>query len=302
MRSKIKTYNTENFRNEYIVDNSKLNLLFNKSLKDFFAIKLEDVIPDAKLPILPSRENCHSIIFVTEGSYKTKIGFQEYEIKPSQALIIQAGAVFSVEHINKSLKGFTCHFHPNTLIGKFGNRSLISEFEFLNAGSHPIIDIKESSKSAILNIFKRLATEFKNDTNPNIIHTYLYTLLTELKILVGESNSVKPGASYQITTQFRTLVHLKVKENLKVADFARIMNISPNHLNKSVKSITAKSASEIIDEIKLIEIKYLLYQSTLSVSEISYEMGYLDPSYFTRFFKKRENLSPTEFRELIEKS
>nr|WP_247656586.1 helix-turn-helix domain-containing protein [Maribacter sp. MMG018] len=80
------------------------------------------------------------------------------------------------------------------------------------------------------------------------------------------------------------------------------MNISPNHLNKSIKISTLKSASEILDEIKLIEIKYLLYQSTLSISEISYEMGYLDPSYFARFFKKRENVSPTKFRELIEKS
>jgi len=162
MRFEIKTYSTENFRKEYIVDNSKLNLLFNKSLKDFFSFKLEDIIPDTKLPILPSRENCHSIIFVTEGSYKTKIGFQEYEIKPSQALIIQASAVFSVEHINKSLKGFTCHFHPNTLIGKFGNRSLISEFEFLNIGNHPIIDIKESSRSAILNIFLKSANSYSS--------------------------------------------------------------------------------------------------------------------------------------------
>nr|WP_252732479.1 helix-turn-helix transcriptional regulator [Cellulophaga baltica] len=80
------------------------------------------------------------------------------------------------------------------------------------------------------------------------------------------------------------------------------MNISPNHLNKSVRVNTSKSATEIIDEIKLIEIKYLLYQSNLSISEISYEMGYLDVSYFTRFFKKREGVSPKEFRGLIEKS
>ena len=53
---------------------------------------------------------------------------------------------------------------------------------------------------------------------------------------------------------------------------------------------------------KLIEIKYLLYQSNLSIREISYEMGYADPSYFTRFFKKREGVSPVKFRQLIEMS
>jgi AraC-like DNA-binding protein len=254
-------------------------------------------------PILPSREESHTLIFVIEGSYVTKIGFKEYKIKPNQILIIQAGTVFSVAQI-KNINGFICHFHPNTLIGKFGNRELISEFEFLNTGKFPIIDVKENYKSELLNIFERLVLEFKSDVKPNlnIIHSYLYTLLSELKILFGQNQLVSKNASYQITSQFRMLAHEKVQENLKVTDFAKIMNVSPNHLNKSVKSITYKSASEIISEIKLIEIKLLIYQSGLSISEISYEMGYLDPSYFTRFLKKREHISPTGFRKLIDKS
>lgn len=304
MKSKIKTYNSEGFRKEYFNGTPKLNELFKKSIEDFFCLRIEDLISGVLKPILPSREESHTLIFVTEGSYKTRIGFKEYKIQTNQVLIIQAGTVFSVEKIMDNVKGFTCHFHPNTLIGKFGNRSLVSEFEFLNIGNYPIVDVKDSSKSALLNIFVRLVAEFESDyqSNPNIIHSYLYTLLTELKILFGHNYSTKQNASYQITSQLRTLAHERVKENLKVADFARIMNISPNHLNKSVKTITAKSASKIIDAIKLIEIKYLLYQSGLSISEISYEMGYLDPSYFTRFFKKREKISPTKFRELIEKS
>lgn len=302
MKPKIKTYNSEGFRKEFFNDSPKLNELFKKSIVDFFCLRIEDLISGVLKPILPSREESHTLIFVTEGSYVTKIGFKEYEIKPNQILIIQAGTVFSVEQI-KNVNGFICHFHPNTLIGKFGNRELISEFEFLNTGNFPIIDVKENYKSVLLNIFERLVLEFRSDIKPNlnIIHSYLYTLLSELKILFGQNQLVSKNASYQISSHFRMLAHERVKENLKVTDFAKIMNVSPNHLNKSVKFITSKSASEIISEIKLIEIKFLLYQSSLSISEISYEMGYLDPSYFTRFFKKRENISPTGFRKLIEK-
>lgn len=267
-------------------------------------MRIEDLIERVLKPILPSREESHTLIFVTKGSYKTKIGFKEYTIMPNNIVVLQAGAVFSTEQISKNVEGFTCHFHPNVLIGKFGNRSLISDFEFLNTGSHPIIEVTNNAKLAVLNLFKRLNFEFKSDLtpNPNIVHSYLYALLTELKVLDGQNSLVSQSAAYQITLQFRKLVHEKVKENLKVVDFAKIMNVSSNHLNKSVKSITSKSASEIIDETKLIEIKYLLYQSSLSISEISYKMGYLDSSYFTRFFTKRENISPTKFRELIEKS
>ncbi|MEP0212825.1 MAG: AraC family transcriptional regulator [Cellulophaga sp.] len=302
--SKIKTYNSEDFRKEYFNKSPKLDKLFKKSVEDFFCLKIEDLTKKVLKPITPSREESHTIIFVTKGSFKTKIGFKEYIITPNNIVILQAGAVFSTEQVSKNVKGFTCHFHPNILIGKFGNRSLVSDFEFLNNGNYPIININKQSRSEIINILERLVTEFKSNTKPNsdIIHSYIYTLLTELKILYGLSNFQPQNASFQITSRFRMLANQKVKENLKVADFARMMNISPNHLNKSVKVSTLKSASEILEEIKLIEVKYLLYQSTLSISEISYEMGYLDPSYFTRFFKKREKISPTEFRKMIEKS
>ncbi len=304
MKSKIKTYNSEDFRNEYFNASPELEKLFKKSIEDFFCLQIEDVSERVLKPILPSREESHTLIFVTEGSYKTKIGFQEYTVKPDQIVVIQAGAVFSTEEISTGVKGFACHFHPDILIGKFGNQALLTDFEFLNVGNHPIIDLKKEAKPAIRNLFERLCSEFKSyeRPNPTIVHAYLYTLLAELKGLFGNNDLVNQGASFQITSRFRKLAYQNVKNNLKVADFAEMMHISPNHLNKSVKVITSKSASEVNDDIKLIEIKFLLYQSGLSISEISYEMGYSDASYFTRFFKKRTNVAPSKFRELIEKS
>ncbi len=304
MSSEIKTYDSESFRKEYFNASPTLDRLFKKSVEDFFCLRIEDVSDGVLKPILPSREVSHTLIFVTEGDYKTKIGFREYHVKTDDIVIYQAGAVFSTEEISKNVKGFTCHFHPNILVGKFGNRSLVTNFQFLNNGNHPIIEVKQKSKTAILNVYKRLALEFKSDLkpNPDIVHSYLYALLTELNILYGSENTNRQNTPFQITSHFRILANENVKKNLKVADFAKIMSISPNHLNKSVKTVTSKPASKIIDEIKLIEIKYLLYQSNLSISEISYEMGYLDASYFARFFKKQTGVSPKKFRELIEKS
>ncbi|MEM9327606.1 MAG: AraC family transcriptional regulator [Bacteroidota bacterium] len=304
MEPRIETYNSKDFRNKYFNASPELEILFNKCVEDFFCLRIEDVIDRVVKPISPSREESHTVIFVTEGSYKTKIGFEEYTIEPGQIVIYQAGAVFSTPQISKKVKGFTCHFHPDILIGKFGNHTLLTDFEFLNVGNHPIIRVSKKSNPAILNLLERLCAEFKSDgrPNPTIVHSYLYTLLAELQQLFGKNDSIKHSAAFQLTSQFRKLAYQRVKENLKVADFAEIMNISPNHLNKAVKNITSKSASAINDEIKLIEIKFLLYQSGLSIREISYEMGYLDASYFTRFFKKHTGVSPKEFRELIEKS
>ena len=90
-----------------------------------------------------------------------------------------------------------------------------------------------------------MAVEFKGEKAPNltIIHAYLYALLAELKILYGQNHPVIQGAAYRITAQFRALAYKVAKENLQVADLAKVMNISPNHLNKSVKLITSKTAT-----------------------------------------------------------
>ncbi len=304
MTTEIKTYNSRDFREEYFNASPKLARLFEKSVADFFCLKIEELTERVLKPIKPSREESHTLIFVQEGSYTTKIGFEEYTVSPNQIVVLQAGAVFSTEEVSNKVKGFTCHFHPNVLIGKFGNGSLLSEFEFLNTGNYPILTVSDEAQKHVVPLFERLTTEFTREGTPNsqIIHSYLYALLTELQLLAGSNPKPGQSAAYRIVSEFRKLIHQKAKENLKVADFAKRMNVSSNHLNKSVKSITSKSASELIDETKLIEIKYLLYQSTLSVSEIAYQMGYLDPSYFTRFFKKKEGISPKQFREMIEKS
>ncbi len=304
MPSKIKNYNSEQFREEYFNAGPKLKKLFDKSIRDFFCLRIEELIERVTKPIAPSREESHTLIYVTKGSYKTKIGFREYTVTAGEIVVLQAGAVFSTENISNYIEGFTCHFHPNILIGKYGNRALTAEFVFLEIGNHPIIRVPQRAKDDITHLFERLTAEFKSDTptNPNIVHSYLHTLLTELRILTGNHGNLSQSAAARITTDFRRLVHERVKENLKAADFAELLNVSPNHLNKSVKTVTSKSASQIIDEIKLIEIKFLLYQSGLSVSEIAHAMGFQDASYFTRFFKKRENVSPSEFCKLIEKS
>jgi AraC family transcriptional activator of pobA len=81
-----------------------------------------------------------------------------------------------------------------------------------------------------------------------------------------------------------------------------LLNVTPNHLNKSVKSSTGKSATKWIEETILLEAKYLLFQTTLSVSEIAMQVGHEDHSYFSRFFKKHEGLTPVQYRKMIDKS
>jgi AraC family transcriptional regulator, transcriptional activator of pobA len=79
------------------------------------------------------------------------------------------------------------------------------------------------------------------------------------------------------------------------------LNVSQSYLNESVKRVTGLSISHWIQQEVLLEAKRLLYYSELNVKQIAYELGYEDPSYFSRFFRRAAGMSALEFRALYRK-
>jgi YesN/AraC family two-component response regulator len=74
--------------------------------------------------------------------------------------------------------------------------------------------------------------------------------------------------------------------------------LSPNYLGDLLKKETGKSAQENI-HLKLVDIaKEKIYDSSKSISEIAYELGFKYPQHFTRMFKKQVGMSPVEFRSI----
>jgi AraC-like DNA-binding protein len=81
--------------------------------------------------------------------------------------------------------------------------------------------------------------------------------------------------------------------------YAHELGVTVNYLNDVVRKETGQSAGEHVRLRRLLDAKRLLLHSMLSVSEIGYQLGFVDPSYFSRFFKRYENVTPAEFRMQI---
>ena len=71
------------------------------------------------------------------------------------------------------------------------------------------------------------------------------------------------------------------------------------HLRNSVKEKTGRSPGHILRQEIALEAKRLLIHSELTAAEIGFKLGFDDPSYFGRFFKRESGLSPTAFRQRI---
>ena len=102
----------------------------------------------------------------------------------------------------------------------------------------------------------------------------------------------------QLLSEFRKLVNNGFAELKTPKGFAQMLNISPNYLNAICKEIYNKTVSEIIQERVILEAKRLLAHTGLSVSEISYKLGFEDNSYFGRYFKKAVGMPPEKYRTI----
>jgi AraC-like DNA-binding protein len=104
------------------------------------------------------------------------------------------------------------------------------------------------------------------------------------------------NASVCILRDFKLLIEEKYQEWHKVQDYASEIHISAKHLSQTVKNFTGKTAKTLIQDRLILEAKRLLLHSSLTIKEIAYQIGFNEPLHFSGFFKKKVNISPSEFK------
>ncbi len=107
-----------------------------------------------------------------------------------------------------------------------------------------------------------------------------------------------PNQKQVLVRQFQIQISNQYKQRLSVAQYANILNITPTHLNRVCRNILDISASQLINERTLLEAKRLLSYTSMSISEIAYDLGYIDTAHFSKFFSKNNQITPSNFRKL----
>lgn len=95
---------------------------------------------------------------------------------------------------------------------------------------------------------------------------------------------------------FCDLVEAHFRDHLTLTDYAGRLLITEARLNDICRRMAERPSKEIVHERLLQEARRLLLFSAVPVSEISYQLGFADPAYFSRFFTKRAGMPPSQFR------
>lgn len=267
---------------------------------DLFHInRLEDVVHKIKFPLPPHRKTVYDFFFLTQGTSTRSKGLYKSEFGARTFFFLPAYQISTHEYVSPDAKGFFCHFAPEIFNGLAAFQEM---FGFWHFWGNPTIQIDERLHQPVINILERLLTEYETHKtlNTNLIATYLLALFIELSIFQENLIDKNPqNASLRITEKYKNLLSVHIYKTSKVNDYASMLAITPDHLNKCVKATIGKTAQELLAEMMILEAKVLLKQTELSISEIAFKFSETNPSDFTRFFKSKTGVSPKEYRKSI---
>lgn len=119
----------------------------------------------------------------------------------------------------------------------------------------------------------------------------------KMDAVVRDVANNKETQSNGVVAKAKAYINANFHKEISLDDVSREVNISPYYFSKIFKEETGENFIEYVTHVRMEKSKELLEQSTLSMKEICAQVGYSDPNYFSRTFKKNVGVTPTEYKE-----
>lgn len=171
---------------------------------------------------------------------------------------------------------------------------------FFGASQLPTITLKGDDLEKFVTLWKMFLIEM--DSNDSLQIDMLQMMLKRYLILgtrLYKQQESYPTEKVQsdVVREFNYLVEQHFKEKHTVAEYAALLFKSPKTLANIFSKLGNKTPLRYIQERKMLESRRLLCYTDYSIKEIAFEIGFGDIQGFSRFFKKNEGVSPTEYKE-----
>ncbi|WP_288342113.1 response regulator transcription factor [uncultured Roseivirga sp.] len=240
---------------------------------------------------------------------KMKYGHQPYDFDEGLMSFVSPGQVISVKanYENGSKpSGWLLFIHPdflwNTALAK-----KIKQYEFFGYKVNEALFLSNKEEQSMIGILKSIEEEYHSNIDrfsQNIILSHIEVLLNYADRFYQRQFITRQISNHAVLTKVEDwLNNYFQQKNIQneglpsVHQLAEAINMSPNYLSSLLKAQTGQNTQQHI-QTKLIEAaKERLSTSQLSISEIAYELGFEHSQSFSRFFKKKVNLSPSDFRQ-----
>ena len=238
------------------------------------------------------------MVLIKKGKMRCVIDNSEFVAKDGDMYFIQPGQLHYEELVSEHVDIFTLRFE---LLDKKGN-------------SCSFIDVDTPKQQLLRDFEKKFGTLFERilqlvwDNKPGTetkIETVIMRLIRDTKKLTaGRSSKDLEKRTWrpQLVQQAVQFISQNINENLTVTGIAEHCCVSPSHLTHVFTDSIGTSPIKYVHQLRMDQAKRLLADETLCVYEVADKLGFNDPFYFSRLFKKVTGFSPQAFRNHIRKA
>lgn len=252
-----------------------------KVLPDFFITKLDTVGFQRHSHTSPTVIPKYGFAFLTAGKILVRAGGEQFLIKSGEFMLMPPDTPFEIEYFDNSI-GFDGGFAAYILKD--------ASYGILHAGQPRQQSFLPKDVDFVNELFSRIhAASQSEPQNMAVILSCLDLVFSLLRVEGGTAASLLAG-------QFLNAVFDRNRMPGSVSSYARELHVRPEKLTKAVKRYTERTAVDWIEIARLNYAKQLLRNSDMPIIEVAAAVGIDDQSYFARFFRKKEGISPSKFR------
>jgi AraC family transcriptional regulator, transcriptional activator of pobA len=248
------------------------------------------------------------ICFKKVKSGELLYGKTKYDHNTGLMFFTKPNQVMTARGLKYAEKGFVIHLHEDFLMGH-PLFSEIKKYNFFDYENHEALHVSPREKEIMWSLFHKMEKEYHDNPDEfskSIILSHLDSMLKYAQRYYKRQFIDRKPLIGKTVTKFNESLNsyfdkgeAEGKGLPTVNLMASQLNLSPKYLSDLLKQETGKTALELIHLYVISEAKNMLVAGDLSVSEIAYQLGFENPPYFSRLFKKEVGISPKEFQNQI---
>ncbi len=272
------------------------------SIHRYEEAKIENIIKNE-----PISYDFYKISFVKNFNGFIQIGDTKFEGENGVLHFIKPKQIYTCNSTNP-WEGYEILIHSD-IFKKYFTYKKINAYDFFSYEVNETLLLTQEEEILVSNLMKMIWEEYnknKDTFTVPIILSFISTLLNLAERFYDRQFDSRKSLCNQLSKGFYDLLEKYYSNESEtepkqptVQYFANKLYVTPNYLSDTIRHQSGKSALTVIHDFVIEEAKKLLLTSNLTVSEISYKLGFEYPNYFSRLFKRKTDLSPTEYRKSV---
>lgn len=263
-------------------------------------------------PLAPNRSphshilNFYKISYRTNLGGKFKYGQDYYDFNEGGLLFAAPNQIIgSNSDTAECSAGYTLLIHPD-FFRNYPLAKKVRQYGFFSYSANEALHLSDKEKATIISIFKIIEDELSariDDFSQDVIISQIELLLNYANRFYKRQFITRKAASNDLLQKLEDMLdeyfnnEKPLMQGIPTVQYlSEQLSISPSYLSDMLRSLTGQNAQQHIHNKLIEKAKEKISTTSLSISEIAYELGFEHSQSFSKLFKTKTNLSPLQFR------